>query len=132
MTPTVTLRRALEDPNLLGSALAGPSWATWRAILLAAMGEELKPDELELFSARTGRDQPPGKRVQELWAIVGRRGGKTQAIVHACRLPWRPRGSQRRASPWRAWRAAPDRPQHEAGQGGARLRDRPPRKYPYP
>src|SRR5918996_4696046 len=70
MTPTVTLRRALEDPNLLGSALAGPSWATWRAILLAAMGEELKPDELELFSARTGRDQPPGKRVQELWGIL--------------------------------------------------------------
>jgi hypothetical protein len=26
MTPRVTLRKALEDPELLGSALAGPTW----------------------------------------------------------------------------------------------------------
>src|SRR5262245_45139240 len=46
----VTLRKALEDPALLGSSLGQPSWHAWRSILLAAMGEELKPDELEIFS----------------------------------------------------------------------------------
>ena len=47
MTPRVTLRKALEDPELLGSALAGPTWHAWRSLLLAAMGEPLEPgDEL--------------------------------------------------------------------------------------
>jgi hypothetical protein len=47
MTPRVTLRQALDDPSLLGASLAGPSWQAWRSLLLAAMGEELKPDELD-------------------------------------------------------------------------------------
>ena len=46
MTPKVTLRKALEDPDLLGSALAGPTWHAWRSLLLAAMGEPLIKDEL--------------------------------------------------------------------------------------
>jgi hypothetical protein len=41
MTPKVTLRKALEDPELLGSALAGPTWHAWRSLLLAGMGEPL-------------------------------------------------------------------------------------------
>jgi hypothetical protein len=59
MTPRVTLRRALHDPELLGTALAGPSWHTWRSILLAAMGEPLLPDELEAFQRFTGRAEAP-------------------------------------------------------------------------
>jgi hypothetical protein len=38
MKPRVTLRRALEDPELLGTALEGPSWHPWRSLLLAALG----------------------------------------------------------------------------------------------
>ena len=45
MTPLVTLRQALEDPQLLGASLAGPTWHAWRSLLLAAMGEPLQPDE---------------------------------------------------------------------------------------
>ena len=81
MKPRVTLRKALEDPALLGSALAGPSWLPWRSILLAAMGEPLLPDELEAFKRFTGRDTPPAHRVDELWCIVGRRGGKSRAMA---------------------------------------------------
>ena len=51
MTPKVTLRKALEDPDLLGSALAGPTWHAWRVILLAAMGEPLTKDELKTFTS---------------------------------------------------------------------------------
>jgi hypothetical protein len=47
MKPRVTLRQALDDPSLLGAALAGPSWHAWRSLLLAAMGESLQPDELD-------------------------------------------------------------------------------------
>ncbi|HEX8214974.1 MAG TPA: hypothetical protein VF582_05825, partial [Allosphingosinicella sp.] len=80
MIPRVTMRRALADPELLGRALGGDTWAGWRSILIAAMGEPLEPDELELFRQLTGRESPPLMRAEELWGIVGRRGGKTRAM----------------------------------------------------
>jgi hypothetical protein len=45
MIPRVPLRQALSDPNLLGTALAGDSWSSWRILSIAAMGEELSADE---------------------------------------------------------------------------------------
>ena len=45
MIPRVPLREALSDPNLLGTAIAGDSWKSWRVLLIAAMGEELGEDE---------------------------------------------------------------------------------------
>jgi hypothetical protein len=79
MTPRTSLRQALTDENLLGAALAGPSWATWRAVLIGAMGEALEPAEAEAFVRVTGR-QPLTQRVDELWCCVGRRGGKSRAM----------------------------------------------------
>ena len=81
MKPRVTLRKALEDPELLGSALAGPTWHAWRGILLAAIGEPLTKDELKTFTTFTGRTTPTSQRVDELWCCVGRRGGKSRAKV---------------------------------------------------
>ena len=77
MTPKVSLRKALEDPDLLGSALAGPTWHPWRVILLAAMGEPLTKQELATFTKFTGRAKAPDKRVDEFWCSIGRRGGKS-------------------------------------------------------
>jgi len=84
----VSLRDALIDPNLLGNVLAGPSWRTWRALLLATMGERLKPGELEIFRRFTGgRTQAPPSRVEEAAFVIGRRGGKDRAAsVLACYL----------------------------------------------
>ena len=79
MTPAISLRAALDDPQLLGNALAGPSWATWRAMLLAAMGEPLTPDELAVFQRFTGRTAPPPCRVDEMLAVAGRRAGKDRS-----------------------------------------------------
>jgi hypothetical protein len=81
MKAKVTLRRALEDPELLGSVLSGPSWHAWRALLLAANGEPLTDDELLAFSKYTGRPKAPDRRVDELWCAVGRRGGKSRAMA---------------------------------------------------
>ena len=81
MIPQTSLRQTLSDPNLLGNVLGGESWAAWRAILLAAMGERLNPGELEVFRRLTGRERPPDKRVDELVCVVGRRGGKSSAIA---------------------------------------------------
>ncbi|WP_244613159.1 hypothetical protein [Methylosinus sp. Ce-a6] len=81
MKPLVSMRRAIEDPNIFGSVLSGESWAAWRVLLIAAMGEELTADERVTFESLTGRPAEPGERVDELWCIIGRRGGKTRAVA---------------------------------------------------
>ena len=45
------------------------------------MGERLTDDERGTFAALTGRAHEPGERVEELVAIVGRRGGKSRAMA---------------------------------------------------
>jgi hypothetical protein len=79
--PRITLRKALADAQLLGGALSGESWQSWRALLIAAMGEELTDPEREIFRKLTGREREPGQRVEELVCVVGRRGGKSRAMA---------------------------------------------------
>ena len=67
-------------PSYWGNSLGGDSWHAWRSLLLAAMGEELKPDELTIFKKFTGRDNPPPHRIDEFWCAIGRRGGKSRAM----------------------------------------------------
>jgi hypothetical protein len=81
MIPHVRLRQAFSDFNLLGTAIAGDSWKSWRTLLIAAMGEELLEDEREIFSKLTGRDREPLQRVDEFAAVIGRRGGKSRAMA---------------------------------------------------
>jgi hypothetical protein len=66
---------ALDDPNLFQPFFAGDSWATWRVVLKAAFHIPMHRGERALFRGVADRD-PPTQRVRELWAIVGRRGGK--------------------------------------------------------
>jgi hypothetical protein len=81
MIPRVPLREALSDPNLLGTAIAGDSWRSWRTLLIAAMGEALREDEREIFSQLTGREQEPLQRIDQFAAVIGRRGGKSRAMA---------------------------------------------------
>jgi hypothetical protein len=71
----ITTSTAITDPALLGSAFAGGSWATWRAVLRAAEGLPLDDEQLQLFRGVAERE-PPAGRVSELWAVAGRRSGK--------------------------------------------------------
>ena len=76
MRPLFTMREALSSPKLFGNILSGDSWDAWRVILIAAMGEALKPAERVIFEQFTGRAQEPGQRVDEFVGIIGRRSGK--------------------------------------------------------
>jgi hypothetical protein len=78
MRPLVSMRRALSDPALLGSTMPGDSWAAWRTLLIASMGEELTDAERQRFTELTGRDHEPGQRIEEAAWVVGRRGGKSR------------------------------------------------------
>src|SRR6516162_8527796 len=81
MKPRISLRQSLQDPNLLGAALNGESWAAWRTLLVASMGECLTEDERATFRALTGRDREPLQRVDQFAAVIGRRGGKSRAMA---------------------------------------------------
>ena len=86
--PNKTITEALLDKALLDAALGNSkTWQIWLVVLKAAFGLELNAAELELFASVAGARQPPSKRVRELWAIVGRRGGKSRmAALIACYL----------------------------------------------
>jgi hypothetical protein len=79
MKPTVSLRKALSDPALLGNVLVGPSWKPWRVLQIASMGEALDADERVIFKHFTGREREPGERVEEFIAVKGRRGGGSRS-----------------------------------------------------
>jgi len=80
MITRTTIRRALQDRNLLGTLLAGDSWRAWRVILITIMGERLTSEERTLFVQLTDRTSEPGKRVEEFVGVIGRRGGKSRAM----------------------------------------------------
>jgi hypothetical protein len=66
---------AMTSRRLLGPFFAGPSWATWRAVLKAAFCEPMSAAEVEAFRAVAERN-PPSKPVPELDVIAGRGAGK--------------------------------------------------------
>jgi hypothetical protein len=73
---------ALRDESLLGAALGDPkTWTTWLAVLCAAFGLPLDAEQLEIFFAVAGGRAPPTQRVRELWAIIGRRAGKSRVAA---------------------------------------------------
>jgi hypothetical protein len=80
MIPTITLRHALTDPELLAGALPGETFSTWRTILIGMMGEPLTDAECAVFGKYTDRE-PPSEPVREAAYIIGRRGGKDRAIA---------------------------------------------------
>jgi hypothetical protein len=73
------MREALRDPRLLGNALPGESWSTWRTFLIAMMGEKLRAPERRVFQKFTGREREPLERIEEALLLIGRRGGKDAA-----------------------------------------------------
>lgn len=81
MKPSVTFTEALNDPQLLGHVLQGDSWQNWRSVLKSIKGEPLTQDELDSYRKLTGRYQPPISFVTEALFVIGRRGGKDQAIA---------------------------------------------------
>jgi hypothetical protein len=53
------------------------SWQSWLTLLRAFFGLKMSKADLALYQRCTGRDEPPVGEFKELWAICGRRGGKS-------------------------------------------------------
>jgi len=74
-----TIDAALTRRSLLGAALGEiDTWRTWLTVLKAAFGRPLDEAELEVFRSVAGDRAPPEGRVRELWAVAGRRSGKSR------------------------------------------------------
>lgn len=88
----ITVDQAATDPKLLGAALGDTkTWRTWMAVLRAAFGLQLNRSDRRTFEAVAKR-RSPAQRVKELWAVVGRRSGKSRiaallAVFFACFVP---------------------------------------------
>lgn len=78
---TVTIRDAMCDPQLFGSTFGGDSFAAWRALLSGFYGLPLSDDEAETWHSVTGRTESATEAHDELWLVVGRRGGKSHAAA---------------------------------------------------
>ncbi len=85
MRRLISMREALEDPDVFGGVLPGESWSAWRVVLIALQGEPLATqEEREIFRELTGgRETEPDAPVRELVAVCGRRAGKTRAMAVA-------------------------------------------------
>jgi hypothetical protein len=81
MTPLISLSLALTDPALFGKTFSTPSFWTWRVVAKLIDGIPLtEPREIELFKQCTGRTELPGKSVQRIIILIGRRGGKDRFL----------------------------------------------------
>tara|TARA_R110001592_G_scaffold44411_1_gene142956 strand:- start:1002 stop:2462 length:1461 start_codon:yes stop_codon:yes gene_type:complete len=85
----ITIRDLMTDPALFGEQFGGDSFKAWRALLAGFYGLELSEDELPHWQALTNRESAPEAAHDELYLIIGRRGGKSQAaallaVFHAC------------------------------------------------
>jgi len=83
-----TIIDAIEDPKLFRPLFKDlGTWAAWIAFLRAVFALPMTPAELEVYRQCTGREKPSAKPPSEVFAIVGRRGGKSFiSAVSACYL----------------------------------------------
>ena len=83
---TISIIDAMNDPNLLGAALGDTAtWTRWLSILKAAFALPMSDADIAQFKEVSGNREPPTQRVDELWALLGRRSGKSRvAAALAC------------------------------------------------
>jgi hypothetical protein len=77
----VDIREVMTDRALFGDTFGGDSFAAWRALLAGFYGLPLDDDEAAIWQQVTGRSGTPTAPHDELWLVVGRRGGKSHSAA---------------------------------------------------
>ncbi|MDP6686984.1 MAG: hypothetical protein QF680_03295, partial [Acidobacteriota bacterium] len=67
--------------QLLQDQFGDASWSRWRTVLRATFAETMSKADLEVFEELTGRTSAPTEPARELWAICGRRAGKSMVAA---------------------------------------------------
>ncbi|WP_022964869.1 hypothetical protein [Halopseudomonas pelagia] len=76
----LTIRDLMTDQALFGNQYGGDSWSSWRALLAGFYGLDLDEQQAETFRTLTARE-PLTQAADELWLVIGRRGGKSAAAA---------------------------------------------------
>jgi hypothetical protein len=70
---------ATLDEQLFHDTFGAESWASWRVALAAIFALACPEGEaLDLYRSCTGRTSWPARAAREVWALIGRRGGKSR------------------------------------------------------
>src|ERR1019366_1962944 len=59
----------------------GATWRAWRGFLTALFALPMDDAQRALYTAHTGRSEPPGAPFKEAALVVGRRGGKSRVLA---------------------------------------------------
>ena len=74
----LTIVDAIRDTKLFRPLFQELStWRCWVVLLKALFALQMSPGEAKIYRKLTGRKSIPKEPFRELWAIVGRRGGKS-------------------------------------------------------
>jgi len=74
----IDIIQAIQDQNLFGSLFKTPeTWRNWIICLKAIFALPMDRRELKIYRRFTGRKKPPQKPFNEVFLIIGRRGGKS-------------------------------------------------------
>lgn len=68
--------QTMTDPNLFARPFADATFSNWRALVAGFYGLPLDDEQAEVFHQLTQR-APTGQPFDELWLVIGRRGGKS-------------------------------------------------------
>ena len=91
---TMSILQAMDDPNLWRRWFRDPAtYTAWHAWLAAMFALPMTEDQQAIYTACTGRAEPPSVPVSEGWLACGRRAGKSfhlaaLACYLACFRPW--------------------------------------------
>jgi len=92
----LTILDAISDKNIFGGLFKDiKTWQNWIIFLKAVFALPLDEAELAIYQKFTGRENAPLNPMKEVFAVVGRRGGKSfVSSIIACYLAlfydWRP------------------------------------------
>jgi len=73
----VDIITALDDKDLMGGFMKGPSWDNWKVFLRALQGLPMTGEQLKVFSQATRRTGQPAKPFGEAYVVASRRAGKS-------------------------------------------------------
>ena len=74
----INIIQAIQDRALFGQFIKDQStWTNWKIVLKSFFGLPLISEEFRVFQELTNRTESPKDRCDELWLIIGRRGGKS-------------------------------------------------------
>jgi phage terminase large subunit-like protein len=93
--PPSDILDAMTSPTWWGPWFSDGDWSAWRAFLAAAFGLPQPKGAADIMAACTGLQDAPEARAREVYAVIGRRGGKTKclsliAAYLAAFVDWRP------------------------------------------